>query len=124
MAGGQVLETPFGKLYSTKITPDKETGIGNYSFEQVDCAMRKGVAANTAINSIRQCPYPSYAKMTADDMQALYGYLMQGLAPASRSASHQKCIGRSTCAGAGDAIGLSSMTSEHGQQSRWHLPRI
>ena len=83
MAGGQVLETPFGKLYSTNITPDKETGIGNYSFEQFDRAMRKGVAAD-GHNLYPAMPYPSYAKMTADDMQALYGYLMQGLAPAKQ----------------------------------------
>ncbi len=80
MAGGRALETPFGKLYSTNITPDKETGIGNYTFEQFDRAMRKGVAAD-GHNLYPAMPYPSYAKMTADDMQALYAYLMQGLAP-------------------------------------------
>ena len=31
MAGGRALKTPFGKLYSTNITPDRETGIGGYS---------------------------------------------------------------------------------------------
>ena len=81
MAGGRALETPFGKLYSTNITPDKDTGIGNYSFEKFDRAMRKGIAAD-GHNLYPAMPYPSYAKMTADDMQALYGYLMQGLAPA------------------------------------------
>ena len=79
MAGGRALETPFGKLYSTNITPDKETGIGNYSFEQFDRAMRKGVAAD-GHNLYPAMPYPSYAKMTAADMQALYAYLMEGLA--------------------------------------------
>ena len=38
MAGGRALDTPFGKLYSTNITPDKATGIGNYTFEQFDHA--------------------------------------------------------------------------------------
>lgn len=80
MAGGRALDTPFGKLYSTNITPDKATGIGNYTFEQFDRAMRKGVAAD-GHNLYPAMPYPSYAKMTADDMQALYAYLMQGLAP-------------------------------------------
>lgn len=80
MAGGRALETPFGKLYSTNITPDKETGIGNYTFEQFDRAMRKGIAAG-GHNLYPAMPYPSYAKMSADDMQALYTYLMRGLAP-------------------------------------------
>ncbi len=80
MAGGRALETPFGKLYSTNITPDKATGIGNYTFEQFDRAMRKGVAAD-GHNLYPAMPYPSYAKMTPDDMQVLYTYLMQGLAP-------------------------------------------
>ena len=80
MAGGLALETPFGKLYSTNITPDTASGIGSYSFEQFDKAMRKGVAADGR-NLYPAMPYPSYAKMTADDMQALYAYLMEGVAP-------------------------------------------
>lgn len=83
MAGGRALETPFGKLYSTNITPDRETGIGGYSFALFDRAMRKGVAAD-GHNLYPAMPYPSYAKMSEDDMQALYAYLTQGLQPVSR----------------------------------------
>jgi len=84
MAGGRELATPFGALYSTNITPDRETGIGGYSFEQFDRAMRKGVAAD-GHNLYPAMPYPSYAKMTGDDMQALYAYLMQGLPPVKQA---------------------------------------
>lgn len=84
MAGGLPLETPFGKLYSTNITPDKDTGIGSYSFEQFDRAMRKGVAAD-GHNLYPAMPYPSYAKMTPEDMQALYVYLMHGVKPIERA---------------------------------------
>lgn len=80
MAGGLALETPFGQLHSTNITPDPETGIGKYTFEQFDRAMRKGVAAD-GHNLYPAMPYPSYAKMTQDDMQDLYAYLMKGVAP-------------------------------------------
>lgn len=45
-AGGLAMETPIGTLYSTNITPDKTTGIGDYSFEDFDNAVRKGVAKN------------------------------------------------------------------------------
>jgi thiosulfate dehydrogenase len=84
LAGGRDLATPFGKLYSTNITPDRETGIGNYTFAQFDRAMRKGVAAD-GHNLYPAMPYPSYAKMTGEDMQALYTYLMQGLAPVKQA---------------------------------------
>ena len=80
MAGGLELKTPFGALYSTNITPDKKTGIGRYTFEQFDRAMRKGVAAD-GHNLYPAMPYPSYSKMTTDDMHALYQYLMFGVAP-------------------------------------------
>jgi thiosulfate dehydrogenase len=57
MGGGLALETPFGKIYSTNISPDADTGMGKYSFEQFDRAMRKGVAADAA-TCIRPCPIP------------------------------------------------------------------
>ncbi len=83
MAGGLELKTPFGPLYSTNITPDTQTGIGKYSFEQFDRAMRKGVAADGR-NLYAAMPYPSYAKMSGDDMRALYAYLNQGLVPVNQ----------------------------------------
>ncbi|MGV0952904.1 MAG: c-type cytochrome [Fluviibacter sp.] len=83
MAGGLELKTPFGKLYSTNITPDKQTGIGNYSFAQFDQAMRKGIAAD-GHNLYPAMPYPSYAKTSPADMQALYDYMMQGVSPVAQ----------------------------------------
>ena len=80
MAGGRPLETPFGVVYSTNITPDRQTGIGSYSFAQFDRAMRQGEAAD-GHNLYPAMPYPSYAKISEGDMRALYAYLMQGLAP-------------------------------------------
>ncbi len=80
MAGGRPLETPFGVLYSTNITPDAKTGIGGYSFGAFDRAMRKGVTAEGA-HMYPAMPYPSYAKISPDDMFALYVYLMKGVAP-------------------------------------------
>lgn len=82
MAGGLELKTPFGVLYSTNITPDAASGIGGYSFEQFERAVRRGVAAD-GHNLYSAMPYPSYAKVADDDMRALYAYLMQGLAPVS-----------------------------------------
>lgn len=84
MAGGLALKTPFGTLHSTNITPDKKTGIGNYTFEQFDQAMRQGVAAD-GHNLYPAMPYPSYAKISTDDMKALYAYLMQGVEPVEQA---------------------------------------
>ena len=84
MSGGLELKTPFGSIYSTNITPDAQTGIGKYSFEQFDRAMRKGIAAEGR-NLYSAMPYPSYAKMSGEDMRALYAYLTQGLAPVNQS---------------------------------------
>ena len=42
-AGGRALETPFGTIYGTNITPDSETGIGQWSQSDFTRAMREGV---------------------------------------------------------------------------------
>lgn len=84
MAGGLELKTPMGTIYSTNITPDATSGIGNYSFAQFDRAMRKGVTAD-GHNLYPAMPYPSYAKMSEADMRALYAFLMKGLAPVSQA---------------------------------------
>jgi thiosulfate dehydrogenase len=83
MAGGLELKTPFGTIYSTNITPDAKTGLGTYTFAQFDRAMRKGVAAD-GHNLYPAMPYPSYAKITPGDMQALYAYLQRGVAPVAQ----------------------------------------
>lgn len=80
MAGGLELKTPFGTIFSTNITPDAATGLGKYSFAQFDRAMRKGIAAD-GHHLYPAMPYPSYAKITPDDMRALYAYLQHGVTP-------------------------------------------
>ncbi len=77
MAGGRALTTPFGTVYSTNITPDPDHGIGAYSYAQFDRAMRRGVNAGGDY-LYPAMPYPSYAKMTDEDMRALYAFLMKG----------------------------------------------
>ena len=84
MAGGLELTTPMGTLYSSNITPDPETGIGRYTFEQFDRAMRQGVTP-AGDNLYPAMPYPSYAKMSESDMRALYAYLMQGVSPVKQA---------------------------------------
>ncbi len=73
-AGGLAFETPFGKLYSTNITPDPETGIGNWTEEQFARAVREGVRADGA-HLYPAFPYTAYTKISDEDVSALYAYL-------------------------------------------------
>ncbi|VVQ34918.1 Gluconate 2-dehydrogenase cytochrome c subunit [Pseudomonas fluorescens] len=81
-AGGLPMETPIGTIYSTNITPDK-TGLGNYSFEDFDKAVRHGVVKNGS-TLYPAMPYPSYASVNETDMKALYAYFMHGVAPVAQ----------------------------------------
>ena len=84
MAGGLELKTPMGTIFSSNITPDPQTGIGQYSFEQFDRAMREGVTP-AGQNLYPAMPYPSYAKMSEEDMRALYAYLLQDVTPVKQA---------------------------------------
>ncbi|VVE24913.1 cytochrome C [Pandoraea capi] len=74
-AGGLALETPFGTVYSTNLTPDPETGIGRWSYAAFARAMREGISRDGS-HLYPAFPYTSFAKMSEPDMLALYGYLM------------------------------------------------
>ncbi|MFZ6644777.1 c-type cytochrome [Undibacterium sp. TJN25] len=79
-AGGLAMATPVGKVYSSNITPDKEQGIGSWSFEDFDKLMRTGVSKR-GYTVYPAMPYPSYSRLSVADMQALYAYFMQGVQP-------------------------------------------
>ena len=74
-AGGKPLETPFGIIYSTNITPDVETGIGAWSYPAFERAMREGIHRDGR-HLYPAFPYTHFAKTTDADMQALYAWLM------------------------------------------------
>ncbi len=73
-AGGRALETPFGTFYSPNITPDPETGIGEWSDADFITALRTGTAPEGHLY-YPVFPYPSYTKMREDDMLAIKDYL-------------------------------------------------
>jgi alcohol dehydrogenase (quinone), cytochrome c subunit len=79
-AGGLRLGSPMGAIYSTNITPDTDTGIGNYSLQDFDRAVRMGVAKD-GHHLYPAMPYPSYAKISAADIQALYTFFMKEVPP-------------------------------------------
>ena len=74
MAGGLPFETPFGKIYSTNITPDSGTGIGNWTGGQFLDSMRRGVRPNGE-HLYPVFPYTAFTKITNEDVAALFAYL-------------------------------------------------
>jgi mono/diheme cytochrome c family protein len=79
-AGGLEMATPLGSIFATNITPDVKTGIGSYSLADFDRAVRHGVARD-GHRLYPAMPYPSYARFSDDDVQALYAYFMHGVKP-------------------------------------------
>src|SRR6202161_4332471 len=78
-AGGFAFNMPFGTIYSTNITPDKHTGIGNYTDAQFLAAVYEGIRADGE-QLYPAMPYTSYTYMTDDDALAIKAYLFT-LAP-------------------------------------------
>ena len=74
-AGGVPFPTDFGTIYSTNITPDKATGIGSWTFEQFEAALRRGVRP-AGQHLYPAFPYTSFTKINDADMHALYDYFM------------------------------------------------
>jgi mono/diheme cytochrome c family protein len=85
LAGGIALMTPFGKLVTPNITPDKDTGIGNYSAEDFRQAMKAGIAPGGKM-LYPAMPYPYYARMLDADVAALWDY-MRSVKPVKNSVS-------------------------------------
>jgi mono/diheme cytochrome c family protein len=90
MAGGKKFPTPVGDIYATNITPDKTLGIGNYSYDDFEKAVRQGIAKDGHA-LYPAMPYPSYAKMTDKDIHALYDYFMHEV-PASAAKNKESDI--------------------------------
>jgi mono/diheme cytochrome c family protein len=83
-AGGLAFKLPFGALYSTNITPDKETGIGNYSDQEFLDAVHRGVRRDGA-RLYPAMPFVSYTYITDADTLAIKAYLFS-LAPVRAAA--------------------------------------
>jgi mono/diheme cytochrome c family protein len=73
-AGGLSFKLPFGTLYSPNITPDKETGIGNWTDDEFVSALQKGVGKDGK-HYYPAFPYTSYTLMPREDILAIKAYL-------------------------------------------------
>lgn len=88
LAGGLAFETPFGTIYSTNITPDQATGIGNWTAEQFVKSLREGVRPDGQ-HLYPVFPYTSFTNITDADANALYAYLMSVPAVAAQAQENQ-----------------------------------
>lgn len=74
-AGGRPMHTPFGVLHTTNITPDPDSGIGRWSEAAFTRAMREGVDREGR-HLYPAFPYEYFARLTDDDIRALYAFVM------------------------------------------------
>jgi mono/diheme cytochrome c family protein len=81
-AGGLAIDSPVGAIYSTNITPDRESGIGKFTLDDFDRAVRHGID-DEGVTLYPAMPYPSYALMSDEDIAALYAFFLHGVEPVS-----------------------------------------
>ncbi|MGE4480769.1 c-type cytochrome [Acidocella sp.] len=79
-SGGLVMQTPFGGLSTPNITPDKATGIGDWTDKQFYAALHDGVAPGREFLVFPKylypaMPYTSYTKLSYQDVMAIKAYL-------------------------------------------------
>jgi mono/diheme cytochrome c family protein len=73
-AGGRPVPTPFGTIYATNITPDRETGIGQWSDAQFWNAMHDGIRPGGQ-HLYPAFPYPWFTRLSGEDVLAIRAYL-------------------------------------------------
>lgn len=74
LAGGRVVETPFGNLVAPNITPDPTTGIGAWTDDEFMNALTKGTGRH-GNRLYPAMPYTYYTKVTRQDALAIRAYL-------------------------------------------------
>ncbi|MFZ3152176.1 MAG: c-type cytochrome [Anaerolineaceae bacterium] len=88
LGGGRTLATEFGVFHMPNISPDKNSGIGNWTLAQFDRSMREGVGPGGILPDGRNLypafPYTSYQRLSGGDVRDLYAYIM-ALKPVSNS---------------------------------------
>ncbi|WP_223216391.1 c-type cytochrome [Rhizobium mesosinicum] len=83
-AGGRGLETGFGTIFTTNITPDRDTGIGGWSEAAFDRAMRAGVSRDGS-HLFPAFPYDHFSGLSDGDVKALYAYFMTRAAVSAKN---------------------------------------
>ena len=86
-AGGRAIDTPFGAVYTSNLTPDEESGIGSWTPAHFWRAMHNGRSKDGRLLT-PAFPYTSYTQVTRDDSDALFAYLKSIPAVAQTNKPH------------------------------------
>ncbi|MCA0008684.1 MULTISPECIES: cytochrome c [unclassified Mesorhizobium] len=86
-SGGRAMLTPFGTLYTSNITPDPETGIGQWTADEFYRMMHTGRSRDGGL-IYPAMPFASYTKVTREDSDAIYAYLKSVEAVKQRNRPH------------------------------------
>ncbi len=79
-AGGHAIDSPMGTIYTSNITPDKETGIGTWTLADFRGALIDGVSKDGKF-LYPAMPYENYRNLSEKDIVALYDYFMHDVTP-------------------------------------------
>ena len=115
-AGGLAFKLPFGTLYSPNITPDKETGIGNYSDADFLNAVHRGIRRDGA-RLYPAMPFTSYTYMTDADALAIKAYLFS--LPPVHAAAPRQYADLSVQPALGDGLLVGAVQSGHALRARY-----
>jgi len=74
LAGGRVIETPFGNVYASNLTPDADTGLGTWSADEFWRALHHGRSKSGRL-LYPAFPYPNYTRVARADADAMFAYL-------------------------------------------------
>jgi mono/diheme cytochrome c family protein len=122
-AGGLALNTPFGIIYTSNITPDRDTGIGAWSSDQFYRAMHDGKGAHGE-DLYPAFPYPWFRRVSREDDDAIFAYLMT-MRPVGYTAPKNELrfpLNFRTLVGAWNTLFLDShdFQSDPGQSAEWN----
>jgi mono/diheme cytochrome c family protein len=87
-AGGKGIATPFGTVYASNLTPDRQTGIGTWTAADFWRAMHHGRSRDGRLLS-PAFPYPDYTLVTHEDSDAIYAFLRSQPAVTQRNRPHE-----------------------------------
>lgn len=87
-AGGRAMATPFGNLYVPNITPDDDTGIGQWNADEFYRMMHTGVSRDGKL-LYPAMPFASYTQVTREDSDAIFAYLMSNAPVRQKNREHE-----------------------------------
>ncbi len=83
-AGGRAVDTPFGAIYASNLTPDKDSGIGAWSSDAFYRAMHEGRSRDGRL-LYPAFPYPNMTLITREDSEAIFAFLRNQVKPSIRT---------------------------------------